>query len=79
MSVFKATIFILLLFVAVQISLQDVVDPHLACAEMGKYYGQGCSGLTAKLLGKPWKKVSLNLGIIFSYYTRSLHISKCNT
>jgi len=53
MSVFKATIFILLLFVAVQISLQDVVDPHLACAEMGKYYGQGCSGLTAKLLGKP--------------------------
>ena len=55
---FKTAVYGLLLLVAVQSSLQDVVSTSAACARIGKYYDQGCSGLTAELLGKSWKAVS---------------------
>jgi len=51
-----ACFFVVAFLSFVAFSLQDTVDTYEACSKLGKRYPQGCSGLTAELLGKPWQR-----------------------
>ena len=67
-----------LLFLLAFSVLSDMVDPRAACSRIGRYYKQGCSGLTAELLGKRWKAVNnsiLHYSFRLFFHSKSYNIS----